>query len=445
VTDSTFRPLLEGLDLPVGPSGVADVDHPEWTERLAPFAGRGAPHVEIDPHAPYLLIFTSGTTGHPKAAVVSQQRLAEVATLAGTGLGMAPGKVVYLAMPLFHSNALFAGWAPAVGGGATVALRRKFSASAFLPDVRRYGVTYFNYVGKPLNYVLATPERPDDTDNPLELVLGNEAAVHDIKRFADRFGCYVVDNYGSTEGGIAIVRTPETPDGALGLPRGDGVAILDPATGDECPPARFADDGALLNPAEAIGQIASQPASTTFEGYWRNEEADRERVHDGIYWSGDLGYRDQEGFFWFAGRTDDWLRVDGENIAAAPIERIIGRHPEVDLVAVYAVPNEQVGDDVMAAVLLRAGASFDPAGFRRFLDEQTDLHTKAAPRYVRVTTTLPQTPTNKVLKRVLRAERWEGPDPVWWRDDGAYRRLTDGDRADLRRRFTARERADLLT
>src|SRR5207302_6203751 len=133
-----------------------------------------------------------------------------------------------MAMPLFHSNALMAGWGPALAGGAATTLRRKFSASGFLPDVRRHGVTYFNYVGKPLTYILATPERPDDADNPLRRVFGNEGDERDVARFAERFGCPVTDNYGSTEGGAAVTRVPSQPRGALG-PATEGICIVDAA------------------------------------------------------------------------------------------------------------------------------------------------------------------------------------------------------------------------
>jgi hypothetical protein len=110
-------------------------------------------------------------------------------------------------------------------------LRRKFSASQFLPDVRHYGATYANYVGKPLSYVLATPERPDDADNPLRAVYGNEGAPADVERFARRFGTVVQDGFGSTEGGIAIGRTPDTPPGALGpLPAGTDIVLADART-----------------------------------------------------------------------------------------------------------------------------------------------------------------------------------------------------------------------
>lgn len=354
-------------------------------------------------------------------------------------LDLGSSDVGYLVMPLFHSNAHMAGVAPMLSVGGAWAMRRRFSASGFLPDVRRYGVSYFNYVGKPLTYVLATPEAPDDADNPLRIAFGNEAAEHDLARFAERFGCRVIDSYGSTEGGIAISRTPDSPPGSLGVAP-PGTVILDPETRQECPRARFDESGRLQNASEAIGEIANTETAQAFEGYWRNEEANAERTRDGIYWSGDLGYRDDAGYFYFAGRNMDWLRVDGENIAAGPIERILTRHPAIALAAVYAVPNPDVGDDCMASLIPRPSVELDLEAFGDFLADQSDLGTKMAPRYVRVASELPSTETNKILKRVLREQRWECEDPVWIREDGTYRPLTARDRSDLRAAFEARGR-----
>jgi fatty-acyl-CoA synthase len=353
--------------------------------------------------------------------------------------------VMYQVMPLFHSNAIITGFAPWLISRATCVLRRKFSASGFLPDVRRYGVTYFNYVGKPLSYILATPERPDDAQNTLTRVFGNEAADLDIDRFSRRYAVPVVDGYGSTEGGANVNRTPETPKGALGVAP-DGTVILDSETGEECPRARFDGDGHLLNPEAAIGEIVNKNGAASFEGYYKNDEANAQRVRAGFYWTGDLGYRDEHGFFYFAGRDFEWLRVDGENFAAAPVERILARHPDVVLAVVYAVPDEDVGDQVMAALLLRPGATFDTAAFDRFLVEQPDLGTKWSPRYVRVTEALPVTETQKVLKRVLRRDRWEVPDPIYWRPrkGEGLQPMTDADRAELHARFEARDRLDQL-
>jgi len=347
-------------------------------------------------------------------------------------------------MPFFHSNALMAGWAPVLGAGATGVLRRKFSASGFLADIRRYGCTYMNYVGKPLSYILATPAQPDDADNPLRRCFGNEAAARDARRFEERFGCTVTDAYGSTEGGISIGRTPDTPENALGVGQ-DGTVILNPETKQECPRARFDEHGRLLNAEEAVGEIANVKSASSFEGYWKNTAALDERTHGGTYWSGDLGYRDAQGFIYFAGRNDDWLRVDGENFAAAPIESILIRHPDVALAAVYAVPNAVVGDDVMAALALPEGHKFDPAGFATFLASQPDLGTKWSPAYIRITPALPVTPTNKVLKRELRPEIWECADPVYRRqDDGSFRLLTAADRDAIRADFAARGRTAVI-
>jgi fatty-acyl-CoA synthase len=443
VTEERHSPLLEGLDLDIEEDRRFDVESATWSQTLAQFKGAATPDVEPDPAATYMLIFTSGTTGEPKAAICSSVRTAMAGGFLAQARGLTADSVGYLVMPLFHSNAHMAGFAPIMSAGGSFAMSRKFSASGFLPDVRRYGVTYFNYVGKPLTYILATPERDDDGDNSLVVAFGNEAAVHDLERFATRFGCEVIDSYGSTEGGVAISRTPDMPANALGVAP-PGTLILDPETKEECPRARFGEDGKLQNASDAIGEIANTETAGSFEGYWRNEEANEERTRDGIYWSGDLGYRDDAGFFYFAGRNMDWLRVDGENIAAGPIESILCRFAPIALAAVYAVPNPDVGDDCMASVILRADVPFEPEAFSSFLAEQSDLGTKMAPRYVRVALELPSTETNKILKRVLREERWECADDVWLRGGEGYRRLTDRDRIEIRQAFESRGRLSEL-
>jgi fatty-acyl-CoA synthase len=439
VTEKCHALLLEGIDTGVGEGRVLVVESETYADALDRHRGAALPDAAVSESDLYLLLFTSGTSGAPKACLCSQGRLARIGTALSAIVKLGPDDVCYLAMPMFHSNALMAGWAGALAGGATAALRRKFSASGFLPDVRRFGVTYFNYVGKPLSYILATPEQPDDADNPLRLVFGNEAADLDIDRFSRRFGVPVIDSYGSTEGGAIVQRTSDMPAGALGR-GGEGVTVLDPDTGEETPPARFDAEGRLLNPDEAIGELVNRLGATGFEGYWKNDEANAARVHDGIYWTGDLAYRDEQGFIFFAGRDYDWLRVDGENFAAAPVERIVARHPDVVLAAVYAVPDPGVGDRVMAALQLRPGTAFDPDGFAEFLAAQPDLGTKWTPRFVRIAEKLPVTETSKVIKRVLRRERWECEDPVWWQPEkGApYRPMSPADVDALRQEFVAR-------
>ena len=414
VTEPAYLPLLDGLDL--GGVRVLDVSSDAWQELAGSLVGDPSPEPVVAADDLMMLIFTSGTSGDPKAVRITHEKVAFPGEMLADRFSLGPDDVCYVSMPLFHSNAVMAGYAPALAAGATVALARRFSASAFLPDVRRFGATYANYVGKPLTYVLATPEQPDDADNPLRVVFGNEAADRDIDAFARRFGCVVVDSYSSTENAVIVQRTPDMPPGALGRPL-PGVKVLDPGTGDEVPVARRDEQGRLLNGDEAIGELVNTAGAGFFAGYYNDPAADAERMRGGRYWSGDLAFRDADGFVYFAGRSAEWLRVDGENLAVTPIEQILHRHPDVLQAAVYAVPDESgVGDQVMAALVLRDGRAFDPAEFEAFLDAQSDLGAKSRPRHVRVTSRLPQTPTNKVLKRTLMGDGVDGhADPVWSR------------------------------
>nr|WP_281285785.1 AMP-binding protein [Nocardioides humi] len=246
-------------------------------------------------------------------------------------------------------------------------------------------------------------------------MFGNEANEGDIAAFGRRFGCEVVDSYSSTENAVIVQRRPGMPAGALGMPL-DGIKVLDPETGEETPDAVFDGAGRLVNPDEAIGELVNTAGAGAFAGYYNDEAAEAERMRGGMYWSGDLAYRDADGWVHFAGRTGDWLRVDGENLAAAPIERILLRHPAIGEAAVYAVPDPRVGDQVAAALILRGPLT--PQGLEEFLAAQDDLSAKAWPRFVRVVDALPRTATNKVVKRELAAA---GVDPagggVWVRDE----------------------------
>jgi fatty-acyl-CoA synthase len=399
VTDAEHRPLLDGMNLEG--TSILDTSTPQWTEFVGG-AGDLIAHRQVTAMDPFMMIFTSGTSGNPKAVQVSHL----MATFAGINLvqrfALSDQDTCYVSMPLFHSNAVVAGWAPAVVSGAAI-VPAKFSASSFLDDVRRYGATYMNYVGKPLAYILATPERDDDRDNPLRVAFGNEANDKDIEEFARRFGVQVEDGFGSTENAVIVIREPGTPKGSIG--RGvDGIAVYNSDTLTECAVARFDANGALANADEAVGELVNTAGSGFFTGYYNDPEANAERMRHGMYWSGDLAYRDSDGWIYLAGRTADWMRVDGENMAAAPIERILLRHGSVNRVAVYAIPDGHVGDQVMAAVVLNEGQTLDPASFEAFLDAQPDLSPKARPRYVRIATDLPSTATHKVLKRQLIAQ-----------------------------------------
>ncbi len=434
ITDGDLAPLLDGLDLGGVPVvRAADID-------LNAGAGGGSESGSEPVDGPmaddlFVLIFTSGSTGAPKAVRMTHRRAAGMAS-GSTWLGR--DDVLYSAMPLFHGNALNAIVFPALGSGATIALRPRFSASQFMPDIRRYRATFFSTVGRALSYVLATPESPDDRDNCVKFALAPESSPADMKAFRARFGISCFAGYGSSENALIFTPAPGMPKDALGVPlEGTDAAVVDPDSFEERPVACFDGGGRLLNASEAIGELVGRNVLDRFEGYYRNPEADAERTRNGWYWSGDLGYRDADGIFYFAGRSGDWLRVDAENFACAPVERILGRFGPVRAVAVYAVPDERTADDqVMASLELDDGEVFDPEAFDAFLAEQADLGTKWAPRYVRVTT-LPVGATKKTDKRPLKTERWYTHDPIWWRPEprSPYQPFTPADLEALEARF----------
>jgi fatty-acyl-CoA synthase len=223
---------------------------------------------------------------------------------------------------------------------------------------------------------------------------------------------------------------------------GDSVKVVDDE-GHERARARFDEAGRLTNADECVGEIVNTSGVGPFEGYYNNDEANERTTRFGWYWSGDLGYVDDDGFLYFAGRNAEWLRVDGENFPAGPIEAAIARHPHVVIAAVYGVPDEQAGDQVMASLILRGGTTFDPNAFASWIDAQPDLGPKWRPRYVRVAPELPATATNKVLKRTLVHQKFRsdrtGGDPVWVRGRGedVYRPFTVDDEAALHDRFAA--------
>jgi fatty-acyl-CoA synthase len=453
VTEISQVELLDGLDLGDANGFIFVTESNEYAESVNAYAGSVLPTSEecpVDPAHTFLLLFTSGTSGAPKAVVTSHQRLHFVAQSMNMIIALSPEDTTYICMPLFHSNALFTAWAPSLVYGSTIALRRKFSASEFITDVRTFGATYFNYVGKPLTYILATPEKADDRDNPLSRGFGNEGSEIDLLRFAERFDCKLTDGYGQTETGASIVRIPNMPTGSLGVAAQATITVRDPATNQECPRAIFDADRRLLNAEEATGEIVNGGGGT-FEGYWKNPEANSERIRDGAYWTGDLAYRDADGFFYFAGRSADWMRVDGENFAGAPIEGILMRHPKVILAAVYGIPDFDMGDRVMAALQLQPGTTIDPAEFAEFLRAQTDLGPKWVPSFVQIVDDFPMTPSNKVIKRELVLRRWhdvERRDDVqmWWRPakEIAFSQFTRVEATELRAKFAANNRGALL-
>ncbi|SFP17456.1 fatty-acyl-CoA synthase [Actinomadura madurae] len=447
VTDRAGLKKLDGLDIGAPRDRFLLIDEDGYEARVASHAREPEPDPSVTPLTQILLLFTSGTTGASKAARCSQGRLAELGRDNSAKYDIERGDVCYCPMPLFHGNALMALWAPSLAVGATVALAERFSATGFLSDVRFYGATFFTYVGKAIGYILATPERPDDGDNTLTHGFGTEASPEDKAAFRRRFGATLMEGYGSSESAGMIQRVADTPPAALGRPAHDGVRVVNPETRETCAPAILDGHGRVTNAEAAVGEIVDVHGAAKFEGYYKNPEADAERVRHGWYWTGDLGYVDADGFLYFGGRSGDWIRVDSENISALHTQNVVRRHPKIVDAVAFGVPDPRSGDQVMAAIEIPPGVRFEDLDFAAFLAAQDDLGTKGAPRFVRVSHALPTTGSGKLKRRELQLDGWRTRDPVfWWAGRGApeYVRMTEADREALRAEFAAAGRRRFL-
>lgn len=429
-----------------------------------------APGVSIDPSQNLMVIYTSGTTGLPKGINNSHLKFFLIGKGVSGNLSLGCEDRGYACMPLFHSNAMFLGFHPALEVCGSLALRERFSASHFVPDVLQHGVTFWNYVGEPVHYVLGAIEKQYGGDeerilaevarnprNRLRYALGNGAAPPDIDRFTRWLGLDdMFELYGSTEAAVSTFRKQGDPRGSVGEVQDPNVKILR-ADGSECPPAELDADGKILNYEEAVGEICRVAAdSGLFQGYFDNPDATTSKYREGVYHSGDLGHvvvRDGRRFLYFDGRTDDWIRKDGENFSAAQVARLLQEHADVELAAAYGVPCHVSDELVMVALELRPGAHFDAKGFFAFCEELVShggMDRKWFPDFVRIVDEFEFTQTQKILVRQLKAVHFNRriltEEPIFWRERGdeGFKPFSRDDYEALRTEFEAAERLQLL-
>jgi len=451
-----------------------DLDLRECMENeVAPAGTRlEAPDVQITPETNLMVIYTSGTTGLPKGILNNHLKLLVTGIGLALNLELTYEDVGYGCVPLFHSNGMFVGFMPCFWAGAAMGLRERFTASGFLADVKRYGVTFWNYVGEPVHYVVSAIERQCQGDaekiaaevtshaqNRLRYAVGNGAAPPDIDRLAEYLGLeHVFEFYGSTEAAISVFRQKGTPRGSVGELTDEQVKILD-EHGVECPPAEIDEAGTILNYEDCVGEISRVAEDTgLFQGYFDDEEAGRAKYRDGVYHSGDLGHvliREGRRYLYFDGRTDDWIRKDGENFSAAQVGRLISEHPDVQLAVAYGVPCAVSDELVMTAMLLRPGARFDPRAFFDWCQDQVangSMDAKWIPDFVRLVQEFEYTETQKVLVRQLKKLHFDlrrlpqSELPIFFRERGdrAFRELSSTEYDRLRQQYAGAERLQLL-
>jgi len=456
-------------------AGRASRESDDYVSALATEVGPAgksldAPAVDVTPDRNLMVIYTSGTTGLPKGINNNHFKLLATGIAVSKSLELGRDDCGYACMPLFHSNAMFLGVSPSFWVGGRLAMRERFSASSFVPDVLRHGVTFWNYVGEPVHYVLGALEKEYGGDearilaevagsprNRFRYAVGNGASPPDIDRFMRWLGLEdMFELYGSTEAAISTFRKKGDPRGSVGEVTDPTVKILD-ERGRECPPAELGPDGRMLNYADAVGEICKVSADVgLFQGYFDNASANTSKYREGIYHSGDLGHilvREGKRYLFFDGRTDDWIRKDGENFSAAQVARLLQDHPDVDLAAAYGVPCAVSDELVMAALKLRAGARFDPKSVFEFCERQIadgGMDRKWMPDFIRLVDDFEFTQTQKILVRSLKKDHFHRerlPDaPIFWRrrGDDAFLPFEAQDFAALREEFRRAERLELL-
>jgi fatty-acyl-CoA synthase len=387
-------------------------------------------------------IYTSGTTGLPKAARFSHMRYLAVGDLCAYALSLRPHHVHYCALPLYHSAGGVMVVSSVFMAGATIAMRRKFSASRFWDDIRRYDATHFQYIGEFCRYLMNQPPRPDDREHNVRAIIGNGLRPDIWQAFQQRFGIPTIrEFYGATEGNTAIVNF-ENKVGSVGrFPfRAASNARLIRYDVESDSHARGADGFCIeCEPGEAgelVGRIPARDdvGAGRFEGYTSREATDKKILHDvfekgdAYFRTGDLLRQDRDGFFYFIDRIGDTFRWKGENVSTQEVAELLTSFPGAEMVNVYgvAVPGAD-GRAGMAALVLAEGTRFDGAAFFRHVGEVLPRY--AAPIFVRLLAVQEVTGTFKIRKVDLAREGFDPnaiADALYLRDEkaGAYVPLT---------------------
>jgi fatty-acyl-CoA synthase len=377
-------------------------------------------------------IYTSGTTGLPKAARMRSGRIARIAQgFATMAWDFRRGDVLYDSLPLYHSSGLIASAAAVICGGATLALARKFSATRFWDDVRRYDATAIVYIGELCRYLMAQPPRADDRQHRVRIALGNGLRADIWEQFQQRFGiARIAEFYGATEGNVATLNRDNTVGSVGRLLWGGVLARWDEASGDFVRGA----DGFLLQckPGECGVLLGRIDRRAQFDGYHDQRETERKVVRDafkrGDAWfnTGDLLRIDAQRRLYFVDRLGDTFRWKGENVSTFEVQEQLTRWPLAAEVNVYgvSVPGAE-GRAGMAALVLRG--AFDAASFTQHVD--ASLPSYARPLFVRVLSALETTSTFKLKKGDLRDQGFDPrriDDPLYVRHAAAeaYEPLT---------------------
>jgi crotonobetaine/carnitine-CoA ligase len=385
---------------------------PTWVlDESFPPPGDAATPADVTPADPHAILYTSGTTGPSKGVVCPHGQYAAWSVNTADVLGVQADDVLGTTLPLFHVNALNT-FGQALVAGCRVAIEPRFSASRFWSTMRAHGATVGYLLGAMVPMLLAQPEHEDERAHRMRIMLGPGVPPAAAAAFTERTGVLLLEGYGSTETNFVLATRRDAPHtGSMGTPRPGFRARVVDALDFECPPGE---------PGELVVR-ADEPYAFAL-GYHGQAEKTVEAWRNLWFHTGDRVVREHDGGFRFIDRIKDAIRRRGENVSSWEVEQALLAHPAVVEAAAFAVSSELAEDEVMVAVVLRAGASVLPKELAAFCMPR--LPRFAVPRYVEIVEDLPRTENGKVRKHVLRAR---GVTAAAWDCEAA--RIAPGDRS----------------
>ena len=339
-----------------------------------------------------VIIYTSGTTGKPKGVLLTHGNLLSNARQIAEWLHLTPDDRALMIMPLFHVNALMTTAMAALWVGGSIVLAPRFSASRHWETISRFGVTYFGSVATMLSmlnhsYPKGVPSGLDVGRFRFALCGSAPVPAEVLKTFESLFNCPVIEGYGLSESTCRSTFNQideRRRVGSVGLPIGNEMRVFD-------------DDDHEVGPRQ-VGEIVLR-GSNIMKGYYKNEAATGEAFRSGWFHTGDLGYQDEDGFFYVVDRKSDMIIRGGENIYPREIDEVLYGHPQVKDVATVGVPDELYGEEVKSFIVLRDGERATEQQIIEFCNKR--LADFKCPKSIEFVEDIPKGPTGKLLKREL--------------------------------------------
>jgi long-chain acyl-CoA synthetase len=391
---SEFLPIVEAIRDELRGTLEAIVPFDNEAEATSDVTDANDPPLDIDLDDDHeaIIIYTSGTTGKPKGCLLTHGNLLANARQISTWLNFTEADRLLTIMPLFHMNAVSVTTMSALYAGGSTVVSPKFSASRFWQIISDYQITSFGSVATMLSMLLSNyPDGVPDgfKTEQLRFAMCGSAPVpaEVLRRFEETFNCLVIEGYGLSESTCRSTFNP--PDqrrrpGSCGLPIGNEMRVVDEED-------REVADGEL-------GEIVLR-GENVLKGYYKNDVANATAFRSGWFHTGDIGYRDADGFYYIVDRKSDMIIRGGENIYPREIDEVLYQHPGVAAAAALGVPDDLYGEEVAAVIVLKAGAS---SSAQEIIDYcKARLADFKCPKIVRFVDDIPKGPTGKLLKREL--------------------------------------------